>query len=208
MTYYERLKRKRLGDILVDEQMASREAVIAALHQHHNTHTLLSQLLIASGELREYDLAQVMVEQYQLPFLDLSSFSYHRDLIEEFPSGLLHQAAVMPLGRFGGAVSFACQEFPSEEVLGELESFSGAKVFLFAALATELNQALHEHVPLKEGSLPERMQTAKDLAADTEAEEADGTAWKDLFDAANEAIVSSLSKSDSGDDDADDEGDD
>lgn len=182
MTYYERLKRKRLGDILVDEEVASKEAVITALHEHQQTKRLLSQILIDGQELTEWDLARVMVDQYQLPLVDLTCYSWHRELIEEFPATLLHRAALIPLDRFGDTVCFACQELPSDETEEELKEQGAKRAFYFAAMAFELRQVLQDHAPVSEA----------DLVAATEGMGNGDGAWKDLFDTANESVVSDL----------------
>ena len=46
MTHYDKLRRKKLGDLLVDEEVATKEAVITALREHHQTGTPLSEILI------------------------------------------------------------------------------------------------------------------------------------------------------------------
>jgi len=112
MTHYDRLKRKRLGDILVDEHLASEEVVITALQEQQRSGRLLSDILLQMQEVGEYDLARVIVEQYQTPFIELKSYAVHKDLIELFTPEFLHRSAVVPLDRFGRQICFACQEIP------------------------------------------------------------------------------------------------
>jgi hypothetical protein len=71
-------------------------------------------------------------------------------------------------------------------VLDELKQHGAEKVFLFAALAAEVRQSLHDHVPLT-GDVLEA-----DPAAELSAAVAGDGAWKEIFDAANESIVSDL----------------
>ena len=84
MTHYQRLKKKRLGDLLVDEGLVGNDTVIAALHERQVSHRLLSEILIEAEELSEYDLARILVEQLQLPYLDLSTYQIHKDLVQTF----------------------------------------------------------------------------------------------------------------------------
>jgi len=44
MTHYERLKRKRLGDVLVDEGVVERDVVIRALQEQQLSRRLLSAI--------------------------------------------------------------------------------------------------------------------------------------------------------------------
>ena len=191
MRHYERLRRKKLGDLLVDEEAANDEAVINALLEHHKTNIPLSQILLTDGELREFDLARIMVEQYQLPFLDLDNYTHHRDLIANYPPRLLHHARIMPLDQFGEVVCFVVQEFPSDEVIAELRKHGTERFFLYTALATEIRQALNDHAPLPKDEPAPDASAPEMLRAMGEEGEEDG-AWRELFDTANEAIVSAL----------------
>ncbi len=193
MTQYDRFKRKRLGDILVSEGVASQEAVIAALKEQKQSPQLLSDLLLDAQALSEWDLARVVVEQYQLPFIDLARYSPHKDLIESYPARLLHGAALVPLDRFGQQTCFACQEVPGEGVVNKLRQVGRGPVQLFVALSLEVRRVLHELAPLE----------ADAMAADTAAAAAKGApipfgsmetdgGWKDIFDAANQSVLSEL----------------
>lgn len=193
MTYYERLKRKRLSDILIVEGVATKEAVIAALQEHQRAGHLLSHVLVSNGELQEYDLARILVEQYQLPFLELMHYSYHRDLIQRFPASLLHQARMVPLDSFGEVTCFVCQEFPPDNVFEQLAEHGAHKLFLYAALATDIRNALTAHVPLGDGALPPPAPASPEEPVVDGAAMSEDTAWKELFDTANEAIVSEAS---------------
>ncbi len=188
MRHYERLRRKKLGDLLVDEEAANDDAVITALLEHHKTNTPLSEILLQEGELREYDLARIMVEQYHLPFLDLDNYTHHRDLIASFPAQLLHRARIVPLDRFGDVMCFVVQEFPSEEVIAELREHGTEHFFLYTALAAEIRQALHNHAPLSD----EEQEADASVAEQGGASGEEDGAWRELFDTANEAIVSAL----------------
>jgi hypothetical protein len=199
MTHYDRLKRKRLGDILVDEHLASEEVVITALQEQQRTGRLLSDILLQMQEVGEYDLARVVVEQYQTPFIELKSYAVHKDLIELFTPDFLHRSAVVPLDRFGRQICFACQEVPSKEVADELKRQSPGGIYIYIASAIEIRQILHDYAPLSEAG---RKALAKTAASPTSAgkpfpgDPEEDTAWKELFDAANESILTDLTTPD------------
>ncbi|MDH3591832.1 MAG: hypothetical protein OER88_08140 [Planctomycetota bacterium] len=181
MTHYQRLKNKRLGDILVDEGLASKEAVIAALQQQQTTGRLMSESLLEAREINDYDLARAIVEQYQAPFIDLSKYTLHKDLIEEFPAELLHRARVLPLDRFGKQVCFACQEVPSADIAEALGKISEGGLYFFVASAYDLRQKLDDYATL---------QPMDGAPVFGDIEEDSG--WQNLFDSANESVVNEL----------------
>ncbi len=203
MTHYERLKRKRLGDVLVDEGVVERDVVIRALQEQQLSRRLLSDILLEEDSVAQYDLARVIVDQYQVPFLDVSTYSLHKDLIEEYPNELLHEAGVLPLDRFGQQVCFACQEIPSQAHADQLRQHTDGGMYFYVALATDIRQCLQDHAPIE---APEKMEEvqAPDGAQvfgeeqvlsetlDGDSTAAEDAAWKNLFDSADDAIKAEL----------------
>jgi len=196
MTHYERLKHKRLGDVLVDEGIASEQIVIAALQQSQRTGRLLSDVLLESREVSEYELSRVIVEQYQTPFIDLKGYTLHKELIEEFPARLLHAAGVVPLERFGRQVCFACQEVPPPDVAMQLKEHSPAGIYVFSASAVEIRNALDTYAPIGEGDEVDKEAVAAAGAPISLGSLDEDTAWKDLFDTANESVLSEIVEED------------
>jgi len=189
MTHYERLKRKRLGDLIVDEGLAEKDLVISALHEQQQTGKLLSSILLDCEQIDQYDLARVITEQYQVPFVDLENYSVHKDLIKEFPAEVLHRARVLPMERFGKFVCFACQEIPSPETHKKLREQTGG-VFVFAAFARDIVLKLQENHPWEAPETDEPFAGA--VQAKAEGDLKADQSWQSLFDAANESVLSEL----------------
>ena len=187
MTHYERLKKKRLGDLLVDEGLVGKDAMIAALHEQQVSGQLLSEVLLKGEHLSEYLLARTLVEQQQMPYIDLACYALHKDLIKEFAAGFLHKNSVVPLENFGGRIAFAVQEIPNPNVIERLKVHSPNGLFFFVALASDVKRCLQEFAPL-EGK--ERLVVAKQTLGEDTGED---RAWQSLFDAANESVIAELS---------------
>ena len=207
MTHYERLKRKRLGDVLVDEGVVERDVVIRALQEQQLSRRLLSDILLKEDSVAQYDLARVIVDQYQVPFLDVSTYSLHKDLIEEYPNELLHEASVLPLDRFGKQVCFACQEIPSQAHADQLRTHTEGGMYFYVGLASDIRQCLHDYAPVETAQEMEEVQAPESaqlfgeeqtlrVAMEQEPSEEESTAWKSLFDSANEAIMTELGQED------------
>jgi hypothetical protein len=189
MTHYDRVKRKRLADLLVDEGLVNKKVVLAALRVQYETKELLSTILLGADDVDAYDLARLITEQYQVPFLDLENYSADKDLIQEFPAELLHVGRVVPLDRFGSSVAFACQEVPSPEVHAALRDIAGG-VFVFSAYSRDIVTCLDANHPWR---APESAASASSDDGDSVAGEGENdSAWQSLFDSANESVMSDI----------------
>ena len=201
MTQYHRLKRKRLSDLLVDEGLATKEVVIAGLHAQKDSGDILSSILLAENAIDAFDLARVLVEHFQIPFVDLERYALHKDVIKLFPAELLHRARMVPLEKFGKHYSFACQEIPSREIHEEIKNIVDGSVLVFAAFSRDIESVLRELVPYEapkpEGAAGEA-ESAEAIQPQGDSDDADADKeWQALFDTANESIVSKLDESES-----------
>jgi len=197
MTHYDRLKRKRLGDVLVDEGLATEEEVIAALQDQQQSGRMLSEILYEGRKVSEYDIARAIVEHCQAPFIDLRSYTLHKDLIKTMPARLLHAAGVVPMERFGDQISFACQEIPPDEVANQLKEQAPGGIYIFVASSVDIRAALHAHAPLGEDEPAEQPKVAVAAGKAAPAKgSAEDQAWKELFDEANDSILTDLTDPD------------
>jgi general secretion pathway protein E/type IV pilus assembly protein PilB len=203
MTHYDRLKRKRLGDVLVDEGLATEEIVIAALQEQQRTGALLSEILLQQRQVGEHDLARAIVEHYQVPYIDLRNYTIHKDLVKEIPPALLSRARVVPLDRYAKQMCFACQEIPAKEVVDELRKIAPGGIYFYVASAIDIKKVLEDHAPAaaKPAAAPARAPAGAKAPAQGKAGPAkapaaaptdEDSAWKDLFDAANESILTDI----------------
>ncbi len=191
MTNYDRMKRKRLGDILVDDGLATEEVVIAALQEQQKTGRLVSDVLLEQRQVGEHDLARAIVEHYQVPYVELRNYTIHKDLIQTIPAALLNRARVVPLDKYGKQICFACQEIPPKELVDELRKHATGGVYFFIASAVEIRRVLADYASVGKGAVALPPAPAKQKAA-VAATPDENTAWKDLFDAANESILTDI----------------
>jgi hypothetical protein len=190
MTQYHRLKRKRLSDLIVDEGLADKEVVLAALHEQQASGELLSTVMLASQEFDAFDLARVIVEQYQIPFIELSLCTGNKDVVKEFPAELLHRERIFPLERFGDHVSFVCQEIPSSETHKKLKEIVSGSVLVFAGLSRDIEEKLREFAPYERTEQVAPIERVEPIMDPEEA--AHDREWQSLFDTANESVMSEM----------------
>ncbi len=72
-------KRVRVGDLLVAEKIITTEQLEYALNEQKNTGAKLGKTLVNLGFVDESVLLNTLSDQLDIPFVDIKTFSYHRD---------------------------------------------------------------------------------------------------------------------------------
>jgi len=81
----ERLKKIRLGDLLVEQNAITEEQLMAALDAQKSTGNKLGRELIESGYLTEDQLLGILAEQLNIEFIDIRSYSINPETIKRIP---------------------------------------------------------------------------------------------------------------------------
>jgi len=135
--------------VLVDEGLVDRDLVIRALQEQQARPRLLSDILLDNDGVTPYDLARAIVENYQVPFLDVSGYAFHKELLAMFPGELLHEMAVIPMDRFGRQMCFVCQEIPGGAQVDRLKEFAEGGLYFYVGLSHDIRECLHNQVPFE-----------------------------------------------------------
>lgn len=189
--HFERVGRKRLGDVLVDEKLIAKEQLHEAVGERQRSGAPLGQILVDSGYLSEWDLAKAVAAHYNLPYLDLSGYEPNGDVFENFPPDLAHREGILPFDTFGKVVCLACSEMPPVDILRRVEEITELTPCLYVTLGSEVKRLLKLHIA-EPADMPELIpptQKDEDLA-EVLGEEGGGD-WQKLFDLGNEEVLKS-----------------
>ena len=153
MKHLEKLTRKRLGEILVDEGLISKAQIADAEREEKRTGESLGSILVEASYLTDWDLAKAVATQYQLPFIQLHQFPATKGLEELFPEGELRRRRFVPLDRIGNILTLAVAEMPDIDFLHDLRERHQVTPFLFVARMGEIVERI-EGVPVESKSAP------------------------------------------------------
>jgi len=78
-------KRVRIGDLLVEQKIISEAQLQAALAEQKKSGRKLGRVLIENGFIEEETLLQLLSEQLDIPFIDLSRFELDPQLVSRLP---------------------------------------------------------------------------------------------------------------------------
>lgn len=193
----EKLTVVRLAETLTQNGTVSAEVITDALYSQDKHGEPFVQALLSGGHISEWDLAKLVTENFQLPFLMASSYQIPDAAKVRFPKELLFQHRIIPLDVWDKVVCITMPVMTPYDVLAKIQKDFDCDVFPYVGLASENKKVLAELFPdflpwlqMEEKRL-ESEQTRRAEAAAGRSQSAAGgrgDGWMSIFDAGDMAI--------------------
>ena len=148
MSSFNRAPRPRIGEILIDMGLVTKEQVQQALGVQETTKDTLGSIMVDMGCLSDSDVTKTLVMEYQLPYIILENYELDEELVKLLSADFLHSNKLLPFDRIGDTLLCAVTEVPREEILEELSRQTGCKPGLYAASLGEVTRFLDHLAPL------------------------------------------------------------
>ncbi len=94
--------------------------------------------------LSEEKETQKIAERYHVPYIDLSSYTLSRDLVQSFPVEFLYRSNFIPIEQNEDVVKIAIADPSDIKTIDSIESYLGQKVQVFAASKRAIHEALRK----------------------------------------------------------------
>jgi hypothetical protein len=189
----ERITTVRLAEILSQDGSVQNDQITDALYHQDQTGLPFVELLIESGDVSEWDIAKIVVQHFQLPFLMTTNLDIDRKAVELLPEDFLFEHRVVPFMSCGGVLSLAMPILVPFKVLTQAQNLSGLEIFPFVGLTSENRKILRD-------IYPEHVEEDRSSAAAAASGEADGeelsadSSWENIFDIGDEQVLKDLDK--------------
>jgi type IV pilus assembly protein PilB len=142
MVALNRLVKKRLGELLVEQGLLSNEQVQDALRMQHQSGLLFGETLVQNKLITEEKIVAVLVNQFGIPYILPSQYQISKDLLEIFDPAMMRRYQFVPMDSIGSALVIAIAGSLTEEVLKEIEGQTGCTLQLFLTKMSEINSVL------------------------------------------------------------------
>jgi type IV pilus assembly protein PilB len=130
MVAINRLVKKRLGEMLVEQGLLTSEQVQDALQNNLIT---------------EEKIVAVLVSQFGIPYVLPSQYQIAKDLLEIFEPAMMRRYQFVPMDSIGSVLVIAFAGSLTEEVLHEIEGQTGCTLQLFLTKMSEINVVLQNN---------------------------------------------------------------
>ncbi|WP_424766786.1 GspE/PulE family protein [Paenibacillus sp. sgz302251] len=142
--------KKRLGDLLVESLLISKEQLQEALKEQSKTKQKLGDLLISEGYITEQQLIEVLEFQLGIPHVSLYKFQIDPAITQIIPESLARRYQAIPLQKEGGKLMVAMADPLDYFAIEELRMSTGFRIEPAISSRDELQRAITRHYGLQD----------------------------------------------------------
>ena len=185
----EKITSVRLAEILTERSVVSSEVITDALYAQDKHGDPFVQVLVSGGHITEWDLAKIVTENFNLPFLMAGNYQISDEAKQRLPKEVLFKHTMVPLDLFGDILCAAMPVMLSFEEINKIQREHGCDLFPYVGLISENKKVLGDmHKDYSEWLAQEsqrREEAAKRRASSPSKSAGD---WMSIFDAGDAAI--------------------
>lgn len=142
--------RVRLGELLVEAQIITRQQLEDALHLQKQDGRRIGTLLVDAGLVSETQVTQILSQQLSVPWVSLYHIDFSRQLLNLVSRELAERYCLVPIFvrkvRGLGQTLYVAMDDPSDEqAQGEVSQFAGLPVRAMIAPPSDIRAALRAY---------------------------------------------------------------
>jgi type IV pilus assembly protein PilB len=145
MVAINRITRKKLGEILIEQGLLTDQQVQDTLRLQHQTGKLFGECLIENNLITEDKMVAVLIEQFGIPFIRPTLYKIPKDLLEIFDPQMMRRYQFVPVDSLGSVLVIAIAGLLSEDIFREIETQTGCSLQLYLTRLSEINAVLSQH---------------------------------------------------------------
>ena len=143
MANIHRMTKRKLGEILLHDQLVTKEQVEECLADQAAEGELLGEILVRKGYVSEKDIAETTnVAQYSFPYLEPDQYYIAGDVLSLLPLEFIEQHSVVPIDCFGQTLVIVVAGPLEDNVLREIEQVTGCSVQIFVSTVSEVRKTI------------------------------------------------------------------
>ncbi|MGE5925754.1 MAG: type IV-A pilus assembly ATPase PilB [Gemmatimonadota bacterium] len=136
---------ERLGQILIEDGLLTREQLGQALAEQKASKHRLGYVLVKLGLVQEIEITKVLARQYRMPAVDLSRFDVDARILKLIPPDLALKSIVLPLKREGRTLTVAMADPTDLGLLEDLKFITRYDLFPVIAGEYTLRSLIEKH---------------------------------------------------------------
>jgi len=133
---------KKLGDLLIRENLLSPTDLDRAKQDQRKNGGRLGEALVRLGVVNEEELVNVLSKQYGIPSVNLEDFDIDPDVVKLVPEDLVHKYRIMPINRMGSTLIVAVEDPTNMFAVDDIKFITGYNVEVVVAASSAIKKAI------------------------------------------------------------------
>ena len=181
----------RLAEVITQKNLIPAEVITDALYSQDKYGDPFVNSLVAGGHVTEWDLAKLVAENFQLPFLMASNYAISEEATKRLPKEKLFQHQLVPLDVFDNVICVVMPILTPYDVLGKIQREFKCDLFPYVGLISEnkkvLGDLFKDFTAWFDAEQKKREKQATMRA--NQGGKQEPSDWMSIFDAGDEAIT-------------------
>ncbi len=140
----DRVKGRKLGDILVEKALISQKKLDEIISLQVKSGKRLGRILVQKGIVSERDMMVALAEQLAMPFVNLRAGLYDPEVVETLDKETATRLSALPIFRIKDKILVATSDPQALHNLNEIEERTGFRVSPVLALEENIIKSLNE----------------------------------------------------------------
>ena len=191
----EKLTSIRLAELLSQKDVVPTDVITDALYTQDQLGEPFVDVVVSGGHITEWDLAKLVVEHFQLPFVMASNYDISDEAAKRLPEEVLFSNLLVPLDLFEDAMTVVMPITTSYEVLSKIQKDHGVELFPYVGLISENKKVLQDRFSTFKGWLADaeaNREKNRRSSSEKKGQGKKGDDWMNMFDSADAAVRDSL----------------
>lgn len=151
------MKRKLLGDILVENGLISKEQLTQALEEQKVSQEKLGKILVKRGFLSDDQLLEVLEFSLGIPRVQISRMNINPELLKLLPTSMIIKHNILPLSVNQGRMTLIMEDPFNFQAIDDVRILTGLDVVPVMASERELESAIQQYTALQVDSRMEKL---------------------------------------------------
>ncbi|RME05596.1 MAG: type II secretion system protein GspE, partial [Deltaproteobacteria bacterium] len=136
---------EKLGELLVQEDLISREQLETALAEQKISGGRLSVYLSKLGYLEESEMCDILSKQYGVPSINLSEFEIDPEVIKIIPEDVVEKYRVIPISKADTSLIVAMADPSNILAMDDIKFLTGLNVEAVVATEESIQAAIEKY---------------------------------------------------------------
>lgn len=157
---------RRLAEMLVRDNVISESDLELALGQQTDKGGSLGRILIENGYASEWELANALGKQLNVPFITLSHYEIDPAILESIPEDIVRKYQIVPVDKTGDTLTVALSDPSNIYLLDELRLLTQCKIVPVISFESDIREAIDHYYHSNGNELDEMLKEITDEEAE------------------------------------------